>query len=71
MILSLLEYTALRVGVVPRPQLLGLLPSEGDGRGTPSDTTSDTPTSTGTGGLLWSGIADGMRDEKPTPQSFT
>eukprot|EP01047_Picozoa_sp_COSAG01_P073107 COSAG01_NODE_11817_length_1853_cov_13.852971_2_plen_81_part_00 len=57
MILSLLEYTALRVGIVPRPELLGL---------TQSDTnTNSTPT--GTGGLLWSGIADGIHEQSMCP----
>ena len=57
MILSLLEYTALRVGIVPRPQLLGV--PEGTAPGTSTSTTTSVGGDAGGGGgLLWSGLVD-------------
>ena len=59
MILSLLEYTALRVGIVPRaeliPALLGLPSAAARSNG---------------GGLLWSGVVDGAQGIAPAFEMY-
>ena len=60
MILSLLEYTALRVGIMPRaelrPALLGLPPQQ--------------PQSVTEGGILWSGVVDGAPGATPALEMY-